>query len=169
MANATRATHANLHTIYLFDWGDTLMVDIPGMTGKMCDWPTIMLVEGAAATLRQLSQRAQLYIATGAADSSEQDVQAAFRRGGLDRYLNGYFCSANLGEVKGSTAFLAAIMRQLDAHPEQICVVGDSFEKDILPALALGIKAVWLRPPPAEPAAVPAEVQVIHSLTALMR
>jgi predicted HAD superfamily phosphohydrolase YqeG len=24
--------------IYLFDWGDTLMVDFPGVPGKMCNW-----------------------------------------------------------------------------------------------------------------------------------
>jgi len=27
--------------VYLFDWGDTLMVDFPGTPGKMCDWQVV--------------------------------------------------------------------------------------------------------------------------------
>ena len=27
--------------IFLFDWGDTLMVDFPGVPGKMCDWDKV--------------------------------------------------------------------------------------------------------------------------------
>ncbi len=38
--------------VYLFDWGNTLMVDFPVVSGKMCDWETVEVVEGAEEALR---------------------------------------------------------------------------------------------------------------------
>ena len=60
--------------VYLFDWGDTLMVDFPQNTGKMCEWETVEAIEGAKDALAVLSQTANIYIATGAADSTEQEL-----------------------------------------------------------------------------------------------
>ena len=37
--------------VYLFDWGDTLMVDFPNASGKMCDWVTVEAIIGANDTL----------------------------------------------------------------------------------------------------------------------
>ncbi|MEH6576444.1 MAG: HAD hydrolase-like protein [Amphritea sp.] len=130
--------------IYLFDWGDTLMVDFPGIAGKMCDWETVAAVEGAEAALRQLSRTSRIYIATGAANSTEADIKAAFKRVNLDMYISGYFCKANLGVEKGSADFLPAILKQLNAQPQQVTVVGDTLHKDIHPAQALGIQSIWL-------------------------
>lgn len=42
--------------IYLFDWGDTLMVDLKGFPGKMCEWDTVEAVDGAFDTLECLSK-----------------------------------------------------------------------------------------------------------------
>ncbi|MEH6650064.1 MAG: HAD family hydrolase [Motiliproteus sp.] len=131
-------------TVILFDWGDTLMVDYPDTLGKMCDWPTVTVVEGAEKTLQQLSENARLYVATGAADSSQEDIRSAFRRVGLDRYLTGYFCQNNVGVAKGTAEFLPRILQRLDVQCDQVTMVGDSFSKDIAPALAAGINAVWL-------------------------
>jgi len=57
--------------VYLFDWGDTLMVDFPQFTGKMCDWEKVEAVSGAKSTLKKLSKSSKIYIATGASESSE--------------------------------------------------------------------------------------------------
>lgn len=93
-------------TTYLFDWGDTLMVDFPDATGKMCDWNHVEAISGAQETLAELSRNFQIYVATGAADSSEQDIRNAFQRVGLDTFINGYFCKENLGVDKDSPDFL---------------------------------------------------------------
>jgi len=130
--------------VYLFDWGDTLMVDFPGVSGRMCDWETVEAVQGAEEALRFVSKNAQIYIATGAAESTEAEIRAAFNRVGLDKYITGYFCKSNLGIEKGSTTFLSGILTKLGKEPNQVTMVGDSFEKDIEPALMLGINAVWL-------------------------
>ncbi len=48
--------------IYLFDWGNTLMVDFPHAQGKMCDWEHVETVPQAKETLAQLTQDHQVFI-----------------------------------------------------------------------------------------------------------
>jgi FMN phosphatase YigB (HAD superfamily) len=130
--------------IYLFDWGDTLMIDFPGVPGKMCDWDRIEMVKGAEDTLKFLSQRAKIYIATGAAESTEKEIEAAFNRVGLAEYISGYFCKSNLGVTKGNPDFLLSILKKLGKDPNLVTMVGDNLEKDIEPAIMCGFHAVWL-------------------------
>lgn len=137
---------------YLFDWGDTLMVDFPNMPGKMCDWPEVEAIDGALEALNYLSQRSRVYVATGAAESTEAEIEQAFTRVELNRFISGYFCKANLGVAKGSTEFLPLIVQQLGLPHERIAMVGDSLIKDILPAAAAGIRPIWLtQSPEGEP------------------
>ncbi len=129
--------------IYLFDWGDTLMIDFPNVAGKMCNWKTVEAVCGAKETLATLSKNARIYVATGAADSTELDIKRAFERVGLSQFISGYFCKANLGVSKGSAEFLESIIAKLGVPKANIAMVGDNFEKDIKPAIAVGIQAFW--------------------------
>ena len=122
--------------VYLFDWGDTLMVDFPGVPGKMCDWEIVEVVDGAYETLEYLSKSARTYIATGAADSSELNIQRAFERVGLSHFISGYFCQANLGFCKGAPEFLPAVLKKLDTPSSRIAMVGDNFEKGLVPLCA---------------------------------
>ncbi len=61
------------------------MLDFPGITGKMCDWDIVEATNGAQKTLEYLSQRALIYIATGASESTAKEIQTAFKRVELDR------------------------------------------------------------------------------------
>lgn len=132
-------------TVYLFDWGDTLMADIPGQDGKMCDWQHVEAIDGALEALAHLSRNNQIYVATNAAESGVDDIRRAFERAGLAAFISGYFCRANLGVAKGTAAFYQAILRQLGAEASAVTMVGDSYKNDIAPALEAGLSAVWLR------------------------
>lgn len=110
----------------------------------MCDWETVETVAGAKETLAALSKHSKIYIATGAADSTEMEIKSAFERVGLHKFISGYFCQANLGLLKGSPKFLNAIIAKINQPLTNIAMVGDNFEKDIKPALAVGIKPIWL-------------------------
>lgn len=132
--------------VHLFDWGDTLMVDLPNQAGKMCDWPEVKAVDGAVETLAYLSGTSRIYVATNAAESTPGDIETALERVGLAKFINGYFCRANIGIGKGSPAYYKAILEQLGVEAGQATMVGDSFTNDISPALEAGLSAVWLRP-----------------------
>ena len=129
--------------VYLFDWGDTLMVDFPGVSGKMCQWGKVEAVYGAREALETLAKTAQIYIATGAADSTELEIKLAFERVGLSQFITGYFCQENVGFLKGSPEFLSSILNKLNTPLANIAMVGDNFEKDIKPAINAGIKPIW--------------------------
>lgn len=130
---------------YLFDWGDTLMEDLPDMIGKMCDWPRIEVVEGAAETLAELTKTHDVYIASGAMESTAQDIQKVFQRANLDDYISDYFCPDKLGLRKGSPAFLLRVLMAIKRPPMQVTMVGDSLQRDVQPAMALGMKVIWFR------------------------
>ena len=132
--------------VYLFDWGDTLMLDFPQKIGKMCEWETVEAIAGAKETLAVLSKTAKIYIATGAADSTEQEIKSAFDRVELSQYISGYFCKENIKLEKGTAVFLNAIISTLAIPVSNITMVGDSFIKDIEPAISVGITPIWFTP-----------------------
>ncbi len=119
------------------------MVDFPNQKGKMCEWDTVEAVEGAKKTLAKLAESHSIYVATNAADSTEQDIKLAFERVGLDRYIDGYFCKANLGIGKGNPEFFHKIVQQLGVNHDEVVMVGDNYDNDIGPAIDAGINAVW--------------------------
>jgi len=149
----------------LFDWGDTLMVDIPGVHGKMCDWGHVEAVPYARELLEAVSPGASIYIATAAAQSTPDDIMKAFRRVGLDSYLDGYFCKQNTGFTKPALDFYRTILEILAIPAAQVTMVGDNLENDILPCLQLGIKAIWLSANPGN--AAPEGVLVARNLLQL--
>jgi len=133
--------------IFLFDWGGTLMVNPPGMKGKMCNWEHVEAIPGAHETLALLSQQGcKLYVATGAADSSEEDIRAAFERVGLAGYILEFFCQSNLGIGKGSVAYFQAVVEALGVDASELTMVGDIFHRDIEPAIEAGLNAIWYTP-----------------------
>lgn len=129
--------------VYLFDWGNTLMIDFASQKGKMYLWPHVEAVEGAEETLQHLSQSSTIYIATSAQDSSESEIQQAFQRVGLDTYISGYFCKANLGLEKQDPQFYRAIIDSVGQAASDVTMVGDNLEKDISPAKAAGLNTVF--------------------------
>ncbi|RJX67157.1 HAD family hydrolase [Vibrio sinensis] len=130
--------------IYLFDWGNTLMVDFPVQNGKMCEWRDVQAVDGASELLAKLVKHSDIYIATNAADSSSNEIKAAFDRVDLAQYIDGYFCKANLGIGKGTPEFFHRILKELNVCASSVTMIGDSFDDDIAPALSVGIQAIWL-------------------------
>lgn len=122
------------------------MVDLPNQTGPMCAWPTIELVPGARSVLRQLNRLAPCHLATNAADSSELQIKQALERAALLPYITQIFCRANLACSKSEARYFNAICQKLAVNAAQITMIGDSLERDIDPASALGLNAIWYNP-----------------------
>ncbi len=56
--------------------------------------------------------------------------------------------SARLGVFKPERGIFEAALEALAIPPEQAAMIGDSLDKDCIPARSLGMKTVWLRPLP---------------------
>jgi phosphoglycolate phosphatase-like HAD superfamily hydrolase len=92
----------------------------------MCEWHSVTAVDGAKDALAFLSQTSQIFIATNAADSSENEIKLAFERVGLEKYISGYFCKSNLGLSKGTPEFYDSIIGRLGVEASIVTMVGDS-------------------------------------------
>jgi putative hydrolase of the HAD superfamily len=85
----------------------------------------------------------------------------------LDKYFRTIVESAVVGIRKPDARLFALGVEALSLAPEEVIVVGDSYRKDIFPALSLGCKAVWLKKlcweeepviPGAEPTAIISDI-----------
>ncbi len=130
----------------IFDWGDTLMRDDLSRTESMYLWPEVHAVEGAESTLRALANDVVLSVATNAAGSDAAMVRKALERGHLDSYITHVFTRSELGCEKTDVAFWSKIQSELQVRPEEILVVGDSFEGDVMTSTAAGFRAMWFNP-----------------------
>jgi FMN phosphatase YigB (HAD superfamily) len=134
------------HMHFLFDWGDTLMADIPGNTGPICNWPSIQLMPNAKETLCRLSQHSKCHIATNAKDSESNQIWLALARTGLVSFITDIFCFETVGHAKPSPDFFANISRKLQVKLRDLVLLGDDLEKDIIGAVNCGLQAIWYNP-----------------------
>jgi len=75
--------------------------------------------------------------------------------------------SALVGVRKPDPAIYSLAARRLDLPPDAILHVGDSWERDVVPARLLGMRAAWLAPPEAMIPDTAADVWRIASLLEL--
>ncbi|MCI0503860.1 TIGR02253 family HAD-type hydrolase [Candidatus Micrarchaeota archaeon] len=90
------------------------------------------------ALLRLREGGYRLYIATQGISIKQWDKLIRLR---IALYFEGVFVSEELKEDKGP-AFYRKVLKSLDARPEDCMMVGDREDTDILPAKAVGMKAV---------------------------
>lgn len=139
----------------LFDWGNTLMEDIPGFSGPMANWPRVAVIPGVPETLSVLQSSWRLTMATNAADSDEPDIRAALRRAALDPLIEEIYCFRRLGCKKPSPEFFQVVLADLGLPAGRVVMVGDSLEGDVLGAVRAGLRAVWFHPAGLETVGTP--------------
>ena len=131
---------------FLFDWGDTLMANIPGNSGPMCNWPTIQAMPNAKETLYRLSKFAKCHIATNAKDSESNQIWLALARADLESFITKIFCYKTVGYAKPSPEFFEHISRELQVNMRDLVMIGDNLEKDVMGAVRCGLQAIWYNP-----------------------
>ncbi len=63
---------------------------------------------------------------------------------GLDGYINKIVTSEEAGREKPHPYMFMSAVKKLNLNHDEICMIGDSFKKDIIGATNLGIKSYWL-------------------------
>ena len=146
----------------IFDWGDTLMRDFP-YEGAMVNWPRVEAVPGAKEALERLCGRFICAVASNAGLSDGELMAQALDKVGMRRYLRHFFTSRELGVEKPDLEFFREIVRRIGVEPEECVMVGNSYEKDIAPAKAVGMRTIWLSGNEAKEDHLAADF-VIHSM-----
>jgi HAD superfamily hydrolase (TIGR01509 family) len=154
-------------SVVVFDWGGTVMRDF-GTSGPMASWPEVAAVEGVADALERIANSHRLALATNAADSDEALVRQALARAELDRFFPSIFVSSEIGAEKPAPAFFRAVISGLGCAPDELVMVGDSYENDVRGGRAAGMWTIWFnpaaRPPPGGARDHDALVNAMNSL-----
>ncbi len=96
-----------------------------------------------ARLLRRLRNRYRL----GLVSNFYGNVRTLCEEAGLAPALDVILDSALLGMSKPDPAIFRAALERLQLPAEKAVCVGDSFERDVIPARALGMKTIWLKGP----------------------
>ncbi|WP_230200203.1 HAD family hydrolase [Bacillus niameyensis] len=126
----------------IFDWGDTLMRDFPQFKGAMAHWERVEEIPKVKETLEILSGKYVCCVASNAGDSDTELMALALNRVGIKKYFHHLFTSRELKAAKPNPDFFKKVVENLNFKPEECMMVGNDYEKDIVPAKAVGIHTV---------------------------
>ncbi len=148
---------------------DALGLDSPQaaafLVERFCDEIEYHLVRNAL-----LLARLKRHFKLGVVSNFYGNVEVLCREFGLAPHLDVILDSIHVGLSKPDPAFFQEAARRLGIPGRQILFVGDSYDRDMVPARQAGMKTIWLKGPaprlPDHPVAVDAW---IHSLCELER
>jgi HAD superfamily hydrolase (TIGR01509 family) len=129
--------------VLIFDWGDTIMRDFPGLQGPMATWEHVEWIPGAREALEVLSKKYICAIATNAGASDTGWMREALRRIDAEKYFTHFFSSKDLGAEKPDPDFFRRIASAIGADPEQCLHIGNLYAKDISGAKQAGMYTVF--------------------------
>ena len=133
----------NKITTIIFDWGNTLMRDFPEYKGPMASWQKIEVIDCVDEMLSEIKKKYCLCVATNAGDSDTALMVKALERGGIKQHFNHFFSSKDLGFSKPNPMFFSAITNYLYLITSECVMIGNDYEKDIVPAKYVGMKTIF--------------------------
>ncbi|MGE7717476.1 HAD family hydrolase [Priestia megaterium] len=127
----------------VFDWGDTLMKDFSEYEGPMADWEYVEIVDGVSKSLHIVSQSYICCVASNAGASNSELLGMALKRVDIQQYFQYLFTSRELGSSKPSLDFFSKIVQTLGFTPQECIMVGNDYNKDIIPAKKIGMQTIF--------------------------
>jgi HAD superfamily hydrolase (TIGR01509 family) len=125
----------------LFDLGDTLIHERVDDVQPLDRLP-LHAKPGASDVLSRLAQSFTLGLVTDTESSDEQVVRSALDQLGLSEYFRAIVTSQDLGVTKPDPAMFREALRRVGAEPAEAVMVGNDLDRDVTPALALGMRAI---------------------------
>jgi putative hydrolase of the HAD superfamily len=127
---------------------------------------TVYYLHRNAGILSRLKHRFRL----GVVSNFYGNVETLCREAGLSESLEVILDSMRVGVGKPDPSIFRLALNKLDLSPENVIFVGDSYERDMIPARKIGFKTVWLKGPnPRKPADAEPVDTAIESLSELER
>lgn len=134
----------------IFDWGDTLMRDSTQYQGSMAFWEKVEAIPGVVTALEAIHKHYICCVASNAGDSDQELMGVALNRVGLRSYFQHLFTSRELGFTKPDLNFFKQILSHLNLQPEECMMIGNDYEKDIIPAKAVGMRTILFNEEPSD-------------------
>ncbi len=96
-----------------------------------------------AGLLQSLQRRYRL----GLVSNFYGNVAFLCEEAGLAKFLEVIVDSALIGSGKPDPEIFRIALSRLNLPPEEVAFVGDSYERDMMPGRALGMKTIWMKGP----------------------
>lgn len=126
----------------IFDWGDTIMRDY-ALDGPMYEWAKVDWIPGAKNLLKAVQGKFVCIIATSADHSGAEDMIKALKRIGAEQYFRFFYAQKDLGYKKPDPRFFRAVVEKAGITSGEAVMIGNSYEKDIIGAKAVGLKTIF--------------------------
>lgn len=149
----------------IFDWGNTLMREIPIHLRPSARSQRVELVPGVTDALEEIYQRYVCCVASNARGPEATTLGVLLENSGLDRYFQRLFTSHDIGHEKASPEFYHEVVRELKMRPDECIMVGDDYASDITGAKSVGIRTIWFTG--TNPREVADADVIIHSMDEL--
>lgn len=125
---------------------------------------TVHYLQRNSRILARLKNRYRL----GVVSNFYGNVETLCQEAGLSASLDVILDSIRLGIGKPDPGIFRTALNALDLPPEKVIFVGDSYERDMIPARKIGLRTVWLKGHnPRKPADAGPVDAVISSLSEL--
>lgn len=118
-----------------------LIADKSEQIANICYLSARRQTEEAKKTLDYIAQKYPMVLVS----NFYGNINAVLKDFNLEKYFPKVIESAVVGVRKPNPEIFKLGVDALAIKPEETVVVGDSYTKDIQPALSLGCKAIWLR------------------------
>lgn len=115
-----------------------------GLKQRLADWCYAYArkaIDTARPIIAELAQKYPLVLVS----NFYGNIESVLKDFHLDSYFNAIVESAVVGVRKPDPTIFALGVKKLSYPAENIVVIGDSYDKDILPSASLGCKTVWLK------------------------
>ena len=105
---------------------------------------TAELEDGAVELLKYLKQKGyKIYIAS---NSFKSQQQPRLELAGISKYVDGLYCSQDVGYEKPDKRFFEAVLDDLGAKVSESVMIGDSLTADIAGGKTVNMKTLWYNP-----------------------
>lgn len=137
------------------------------------------LVEGFCSKTERFLQRNSLLLGRlknryrlGVVSNFYGNVAVLCDEAGLSDHLDVILDSTKIGLSKPDPEIFLLALKRMKIEPTETIFVGDSFERDIMPARGLGMKTVWLKGPnprlPENPGPIGCRISGLPELESLL-
>jgi FMN phosphatase YigB (HAD superfamily) len=116
--------------------------------------------KAVAANVRLLAELAGRDFELGVVSNGCGNVEALCADFGYTPFLSTIVDSRRVGICKPDPAIFSFAAERLGRDPETILMVGDSFERDVVPAKQIGMKTAWLEGPESRPCPDPSVIDL---------
>ena len=136
-------------------------------------------VEGFCSKTERVLQRNTILVSRlknryrlGVVSNFYGNVEVLCDEVGLSDHLDVILDSTCIGLSKPDPEIFLLALKSINVEPTETIFVGDSYERDIMPARSLGMKTVWLKGPnprlPENPGPVDCQISSLPELESLL-